>query len=128
VGAIEKLAAEYGPKLQAADKKMASIFTAEQNKARAEALKAAKEAGKSAEDLRAAVITALKLTPEQEKSQEAAQKEIKDLRVAFDKAVMGLLTEEQQQKVRAAKKGEGAEKPKEKKPVGEKKEKTGEKK
>jgi hypothetical protein len=90
---IEKIRAEYGPKLAEANKKVG--LTKEQRTARAEAAKQAKADGKKGKEIAAAVAEAVKLTGEQQEALEGVQKLGGQLR----EAVMNVLTEEQRAKV-----------------------------
>jgi len=104
---VKELAAEYAPKLAAARKKGVDALPPEVRKARAEAMNKAKEAGKKPSE----VVTAFKLTPEQQEAMNIAQKEAKEIQGAFNKAVMALLTDQQR---KAIKKAQGEKKPKKK--------------
>lgn len=92
---LEDLKKEYLPKLQDLDKKSAAILTPERTKARAEAIKKAKEDGKKGKELAAAGNEAMKLSAD-----ESAQlKEINASRGKLRKEVAtkknDLLTEDQ---------------------------------
>lgn len=104
---IKDIAAEYAPKLQEARKKVNSLITPEQRKARREAIAKAKAAGKKPSD----VVTAFKLTPEQAE----AQKQVREVYVSFNKEVRALLSPEQLKKIRKGRKGATDKKPKLKK-------------
>ncbi len=101
------MVAEHGPKIAAAFKKGNDAIPAELRKARAEAIKKARKEGKKPSE----VVTAFKLSPEQQEAVNAAQKESRELRRAFNKAVTALLSEEQRKAIRPAK---GAKKPSDK--------------
>ncbi len=105
---IQKIAAEFEPKLQAARKKVTEATPEDQRKARREALAKAKAEGKKPNE----VLAAFKATPEQQ----AAQKEAKELFGAFNQKVNEVLTKEQKQTLRKSRKGAGEKKPGEKKP------------
>ncbi len=109
---IQDLAAEHGPKIQAARKKYASTIPKEQRKARAEAIKKARAEGKKLSD----VVTAFKPTPEQAE----ARKQLGKVQGSFFKAVNQLLTPEQRQKIRPKRKDAADKKPKLKKGEGKK--------
>jgi hypothetical protein len=94
----KKLGEEHGPKIAAAQAKLNSQLTDEQKKARAEAQKAAKAAGKKGKDAQADIDAATKLTDEQKKGVEEAQKEVQAAQAALNKAVAALLTDEQKEK------------------------------
>ncbi len=95
----EKLAAikkEHEPKLTAANQKVNASLTAEQRKARQDAQKAGKDAGKKGKEIQAEAIAAMKLTDEQKKAFDAAQKEMDDANAAFRTALAGVLSDEQE--------------------------------
>lgn len=110
---IKDIAAEYAPKLQEARKKVNSLITPEQRKARREAIAKAKAAGKKPSD----VVTTLKPTPEQVE----AQKQVREVYVSFNKEVRALLSPEQLKKIRQARKRPTDKKPSLKKGDGRKK-------
>lgn len=83
--ATEKVAALY----------QKGIYTPEQKKAYAEAIKKAKAEGKTGKELAAAVKEAIKLTPQQV----AARKEWQRAYSAMKKEVLGMLTDEQKAKL-----------------------------
>ena len=98
---VKALAAEHGPKINAARKKAA--LSAEQKAARTKAFKDNKDAGRKGKEAREAVAAAAKLTDEQK----AALEETRKLSAAYQAAVVALLTPEQKQKqgIKAPKKG-----------------------
>lgn len=96
VAKIKTVAAEHAPKLRAAQAKVNAVLTAEQKKARGEAMKAAKDAGKKGKELQADVDAALKLTDEQKAEFATAQKEARAAMTSFRQAVAAQLTPEQQ--------------------------------
>ncbi|MFN0021958.1 MAG: hypothetical protein ACKVP0_27230 [Pirellulaceae bacterium] len=108
---IEKLVAEHGPKLKAAAEKAAGSLTDEQKKARGEAAKAAKDAGKKGKEAQEEINAAIKLTDDQKKAMEEATKAQKETTAAFTAAVSEVLTPEQREK---AKLGGGGKKKKDK--------------
>ena len=83
-------------------------FTAEQRKARAEAIKKAKAEGKKGKDLKAAADAAAKLTDEQKAAAKKAASSAKEYRVA----ILAVLTAEQKASLKRAKKPKGEKKPK----------------
>jgi Spy/CpxP family protein refolding chaperone len=111
---MEELKKEYGPKMMEAGKKMQGITTPEQFKAQMEAMKAARDAGKSDEEARAAGREAMKLTDEQKAKLAEAQKEMMPLQKELRDKVMALLTPEQKEQAQKAM-GGGGRKPAEKK-------------
>jgi hypothetical protein len=96
---VKALKDEYGPKLQAANKKLTDILTPEQRAARAEAGKANREAKKTGKQARDAQLAALKLTDEQKVKWDAAQKESQELRKLISQKMHDLLTEDQKAKL-----------------------------
>ena len=96
---IKSVAAEHAPKLRAAQAKVTELLTPEQRKARSEAMKAAKAAGKKGKELQSDVEAALKLSGDQKEKVEAAQKEAAAATVSFRQAVAAQLTPEQQAKL-----------------------------
>lgn len=107
VSKIKALSEQHTPKVLAARKKLDSILTDEQKKQRREAFAAAKKAGKNPRE----VITSFKLTTEQQETQEAARKEMREAQGEYIKAVFALLTPEQREKVRAERKKGSEKKP-----------------
>jgi len=112
---LDAVAKEFGPKLVEANKKL-DVLTPEQKKARDEAIKEAKTAGKKGKELHQAVEAAVKLTDAQKAEQTDARKERSSLEKQLFDEVMGVLTPEQQKQVKAAqsskkKKESKAEKP-----------------
>lgn len=94
----EKIAAikkEHEPKVAAAAKKVNESLTPEQRRARQEAQKAAKTSGKKGKEAQAEVLAAMKLTDEQKKAYDAAQKELDDANSALRTALSGVLSDEQ---------------------------------
>lgn len=95
---LEALAAEHGPKLKEALAAVNKILTKEQVAAKAQAMKAAKDAGKKGKEAADAVSEALKLTDDQKKTMADADKVLKDAQAGWNKAVAELLTAEQKEK------------------------------
>ncbi len=86
---VKELRKEYGPKFKAAAD---SILTAEQKKARADAVKAAKAEGKKGREVMKAAHEAVKLTDEQKAKIKEAMKPLhKEVR----EKIMAILTPEQ---------------------------------
>jgi Spy/CpxP family protein refolding chaperone len=98
---LEQVKKEMGPKLMEARKKTEGILTEEQRKARAEAEKAAKVAGKKGKEARDAVEAAVKLTEEQQAKLKEASKAARELQNQVRDKVMALLTPEQQEAIKA---------------------------
>jgi hypothetical protein len=99
---------EFEPKLQEVVKKQNEILTPEQKKARQEAMKTAKAAGKKGKELQADVAAAVKLTDEQKKKQEEVGKELKDLNGKVREQISGFLTAEQKVHLKTKKKNKNA--------------------
>jgi len=105
IAAINK---QYAPKLVELVKKRAGIITPDQRRARAEAIKAARKAGKKGKELRKAVADSVKITDEQKKQMQALRKEFRSLRAEVNKKVRALLTDDQRAKLKPVrKKGKG---------------------
>ena len=93
-----KLAAinkEYTPKFQALAKKTSEILTKEQMKARREATKEARDAGKKPKEVQEAVAAAMKLSDEQKTQMDKVKAEQTKLRTEMEGKVVALLTPEQ---------------------------------
>jgi hypothetical protein len=101
---VKKVVEEHAPKVAEAQAKLNSILTDEQKKARDEAQKAAKAAGKDRKAAQADVEAALKLTDEQKKGLEEAQRAAQTAQTDFNKAISALLTDEQKEKAGLAQK------------------------
>ncbi|MBU4272063.1 MAG: hypothetical protein KKE86_07175 [Planctomycetes bacterium] len=94
---FKELWKEYLPKLKAVGEKLRDILTEEQKTARAEARKAAIEAGKKGKEVRDAVQDAVKLTDEQKAKFAELQKEMQALRKKMREKGMEILTPEQKE-------------------------------
>jgi hypothetical protein len=92
---IASIKKEHEPKLEAAAKKVNDSLTPEQRRARQEAQKAGKDAGKKQKEIQAEATAAMKLTAEQQKAFDAAQKELDEANTAFRTALGGVLSDEQ---------------------------------
>jgi Spy/CpxP family protein refolding chaperone len=92
---LEEIKKEYGPKLKEAGQKMETILTPEQKKARQEAAKAAKQAGKSREEVQKEAQAAMNVTDEQKAKMADARKAIGALQKEVHEKVMSILTPEQ---------------------------------
>ncbi|QDU27821.1 LTXXQ motif protein [Anatilimnocola aggregata] len=91
----EIVAKEHAPRLKAAQDKVNGLLTADQVKAKQEAMKAAKAAGKKGKEAADAVNEALKLTDDQKKTMVDADKELREAQAAFNTAVAAILTDAQ---------------------------------
>lgn len=92
---LEALKKEYQPKNKEARAKLDSIVTDEQKKARDEAMKAAKAAGKKGREVFEAGRAAMKFTDEQKTKMQEAFKAMGELRKEINGKVMNVLTPEQ---------------------------------
>lgn len=101
---LEELKKEHEPKLTEAFEKRDGVLTAEQKKARADAQKAAKSAGKKGKDAKAAVDAAVSLTEEQKKNLAEAEKSLGELQKTVRGKIQELLTPEQREAIAKAKK------------------------
>lgn len=90
---------ELEPLHAVAAKKVNEVLTPEQNKIRARATKAAREAGKSKQELRQFVYAAMKLTDEQKTQLNDARKELKSVRAAIAEEVEFLLDADQKKQI-----------------------------
>ena len=99
---------EYAEKLKAAIAKQNEFLTAEQLKARADAAKAAKAAGKKGKDAQADIDAAVNLTPEQKEKKAAADKEMKELSKEIREKLEAFLTDSQKALLKTKKKKEPA--------------------
>ena len=99
---------EFEPKLEAAFKKQNDILSAEQKKARQEASKAAKAAGKKGKEAQADIAAATKLTDDQKKQQDEVSKELKELNGKIREQISSFLTEEQKTHLTPMKKKKAA--------------------
>ncbi len=97
---LEKIYTEQGPKLKAAGEKVSASLTEEQRKARGEAQKSAKAAGKKKKEADEESLTAMKLTDDQKKAYDEATKAMREAQTAFRSAVSEVLTPEQREKVK----------------------------
>ena len=101
---VDALNKEFGPKLAECRKKAASIITADQKKARAEATKKAKADGKKGKELRTAVNAAVAITADQKAQQAECKKATSALQKQIRTQFAALLTDEQKAKLKAGKK------------------------
>ncbi len=97
---IGKIFAERGPKLTAAVEKANASLTDEQRKARNEAQKSAKAAGKKRKEANDEALAAMKLTDEQKKAYDEATKAQREANEALTKAISEVLTPEQREKAK----------------------------
>jgi len=104
---LAELKKEYAPKLKKANEKLDDVLTAEQKKARDEAMKAAREAHKRGPEARDAAITAMKLTDAQKAKRTDIRKAIDALDKEISDKVNKLLTTEQQDVLKKARANRG---------------------
>ena len=92
---VEELKKEFEPKLTEALAKRDGVLTPEQVKARTEAVKSAKTAGKDRKAAKDAINAAVALTPEQTKNLDEANKGVGELQKTIRGKLQELLTPEQ---------------------------------
>ena len=97
---FESLKKEYGPKFKEGWKDMGGILTDEQKKAREEAVKAAKDAGKKGPEVWEAAKAAVKLTDEQKAKMAENRKAAEALHSQFREKLMDILTTEQKEQLK----------------------------
>jgi Spy/CpxP family protein refolding chaperone len=97
---VADLKKEYEPKFKELGQKMKGVLTPEQKTARVEAAKAAREAGKSRQDVRAAAEAAMKMTDQQKAKLAEVRKANMSLGKEFRDKVVGLLTPEQKEQLK----------------------------
>ncbi len=97
---IENLRKEYEPKLAELRGKLDGIITPEQRKAREEAIKKAKESGKTGRELFEAIRDAIKLTEEQQKQMQEVRTQMAQLVKEIRGKLEEILTEEQRGQLR----------------------------
>lgn len=97
---IDKILADQGAKVTAAAEKVNASLTAEQRKARNEAQKSAKAAGKKGKEANDEALAAMKLTDEQKKTYDEATKTQREASQALVSAVSEVLTPEQREKAK----------------------------
>lgn len=92
---VEKLRKRYLPKLRELQRKLGTILSAEQRRARQDALRAAREVGQDGQQAREAAESAVKLTQEQRQQFTAIQRERAELVATIQGEVRAVLTERQ---------------------------------
>jgi periplasmic protein CpxP/Spy len=97
---VEAIDKEFAPKRKALWDKSEGILTADQKKAREEAVKKAKEANKNPREVMEAAREAVKLTDEQKKQRAENRKETEALNKEYMEKINPLLTPEQQAKLK----------------------------
>jgi hypothetical protein len=101
---LEEVKKEYSPKVSELLDKKNGILTADQKKARAEAVKAAKAEGKKGKDLMAAGEEAMKLSDDQKQQIAAIDKDLKALNKEIRGKITAFLTDEQKAELKKPKK------------------------
>ena len=104
---VEEIEKELGPKFESAAKASRDVLTKEQQQARRDAVKAAKESGLKKQEAKEAVEKAVALTDDQKKQQAEADKALAAVRFEMGERIKGLLTNEQLAKFNEGKKGKG---------------------
>ena len=101
---VEALNKEFGPKLAECKAKANSIITADQKKAKADAMKKAKADGKKGKELRDVVNAAFAITADQKAQQAETKKAMGALQKEIRTQFAALLTDEQKAKIKGGKK------------------------
>ena len=101
---VDALNKEFGPKLVACRKEAASVISVDQKKARSEAMKAAKAAGKKGKEIKAAAEVAFKVTEDQKQKLTECKKAMGALQKEIRSQLAGILTDEQKAKLKGGKK------------------------
>ncbi len=99
---VVELEKEYAPKMKELREKFDKVLTEEQKKARQEVMKEHREKGKEGKkrkELAQSIKDAMKLTEEQQKSYDEADKKVTALRLEILEKVKPLLTDEQKAKL-----------------------------
>jgi hypothetical protein len=97
---LDELKKEYGPRLDELNAKLAKVMTPERQKAAAAARKAAQGEGKKGKEVQEAVLTALKLSSEEEAQYKEVQQARTKLNREINKKKTELLTDEQKEKLK----------------------------
>ena len=101
---VDALNKEFGPKLAECRKKAAGIITADQKKARTEAVKKAKADGKKGKEVQAVANAAVAITDDQKAQQAETKKAMGALNKEIRTQFAALLTDEQKAKLKGGKK------------------------
>ena len=101
---VDALNKEFGPKLAECRKKADGIITADQKKARTEAVKKAKADGKKGKEVQAAANAAVAITADQKTQQTECKKAMGALNKEIRTQFAALLTDDQKAKLKGAKK------------------------
>jgi len=91
---------ETAPKMKEVMDKIKAILTEEQAQTATDAAKEAKEAGKTGRDFFAAVQASIELSDEQQEKMDKIAPEVRAVQRQMMKSLMGILTPEQQEKMK----------------------------
>lgn len=94
---VEEVKKEFAPKMEEASKKMQGILSEDQKKARDEAMKEARDAGKTGRDVWQAGLAAAKLTDEQKSKLADASKDLMSVAQERREKLLAILTPEQKE-------------------------------
>jgi acetyl esterase/lipase len=97
---VDEIRNKYVPKLEEIQKRQMGVFTAEQMRARREAFRAARDAGKEGPEAREAAEAAFTLTDDQKKELATIQKERAELTAQIQGELEAFLTREQRTQLR----------------------------
>jgi acetyl esterase len=97
---VQQLRTKYEPELRELQGKLNGLYTNKQRRARQEALRAARDSGKNAQEVREAADAAAGLTGDQKKQIATIQKQRSDLQARIQKEIRLLLTDKQRAQVR----------------------------
>jgi len=97
---LKEIREEAGPKMKEILDKVNEILTEEQSTAAKEAAKKAMEAGEKGRDFFLAVQTSIQLTDEQQEKMDKVAPEIQAVQRKMMKAITGMLTPEQKEKMK----------------------------
>jgi Spy/CpxP family protein refolding chaperone len=100
-GQLEKIREELGPKMREVFGKMRELLTKDQRSAAETAMKEAQESGKEGRQFFVAIESAIKLTDEQKEQMAKIHEELVPIHRQMMRKVRGILTPEQQEKVKA---------------------------
>jgi acetyl esterase/lipase len=96
---VDEIRKEYTPKLIEIQRARTRIYTDEQRQARNKALQAARDAGKTGQELRDAVDKSFQLTEEQQQQLAKSQKTQAELAASIQKELQALLTADQRKQI-----------------------------
>jgi Spy/CpxP family protein refolding chaperone len=96
---FDEIHKEYAPQMAAIQKRRAAIMTPERKRAEKEAMKAAKDAGKTGKEGRLVADAALNLSPTERGELDAIRKEQRELLAKISEQLRTILTPEQKAKL-----------------------------